>query len=85
MKVCLKIDYFKPSGKWYSEGDLEVEVPLHEGTDMPNGYELRKKLIVMQANGQAPGLTSGREFVWVVRATNVDGFAPIMLPSLVRW
>lgn len=85
----LKIHYYKPSGKHYGEGEVTLIVPRYEGTYIPNGYELRKKLTGMQEEGTNPGLMrgTGRKFLWVVTefTPTSESFAPIVLPPVEEW
>ena len=66
--ATVRIDYFKPTGKWYGEGSFEMELetlgPHHVKT-----LSVPDRIDEMRAAGKRPGLTDSTDcgFVWVVR------------------
>jgi hypothetical protein len=66
--ITVRIDYFKPTGKWYSEGSFEIELETL-GPHHINTLPVPTKIKEMRERGERPGLTDNRncEFVWVVR------------------
>jgi len=75
--ATIKIDYFKPTGKWYSEGSYEMplEVVVIKQPPLPpeilrvKTYGVPRLIDEMRANGKRPGLVDSKEceFVWVVK------------------
>jgi len=66
-----KIDYFKSSGKWYSEAEFEIDNPKH----------MCVVADYLTALETAPGFsTKAREFYWVINPLEDDDISyPIML------
>ncbi len=66
--ITVKIDYFKPTGKWYAEGSFEMELEAIEQSHL-NCLPVPKKINEMRDAGIRPGLVNSKncEFVWVVK------------------
>lgn len=72
-RVKIAVDYFKPTGKWYSEGSFEMELETL-GPHHLNCLPVPEKIREMRDAGTRPGLVDSKtcEFVWVVRVLFED-------------
>lgn len=70
--------YFKPSGKFYTEGQFDLEVTVLEGGTVYM-QDVVNHLLAQQKASRLPGLISGREFT--IYVTQEDGF-PCLIPPL---
>jgi len=63
MKVKVKLTYFKHSGKYYSDGEFEMEVGDcsssggEAGRDIPYLYDVIKEVRCMNVTEDMPGIT----------------------------
>lgn len=86
----IQVEYFRPSGKFYTESELEFE----DGTEpltksgMPtvaNMYAIRKHIIELQEQGNLPGLTKGSKWengtIWF---NSEDGYPCIIVPETAQ-
>lgn len=63
-RIKITVDYYKPSGKWYTDEDFEAYVPTK--FDGKNLYEVREKLKALIQNGMP-----SEGYIGVVRYTEV--------------
>lgn len=65
--VEVKIDYFKPTGKWYSEASFKIE--LEREGDSLDCLPVPRAIDDMRAKGHRPNLQDRHDcpFIWVVR------------------
>ena len=79
-KVEITVDYYKQSGKWYTEETYEIELPtvMEDGPQGWAAYTIRRELksIISQA-------FTGSELIAVVRYTEDVGDV-IEFPMMVR-
>lgn len=54
MRVVL--NYFKQTGKWYSEGEYETQLTSDDGL-----YEVWEEVVGMFRKGKRPGLVDGKQ------------------------
>lgn len=70
----IKFTYFKPSGKFYSEG----EYMTHESVF----YYVEEEIRAMLEEGKRPGLVDGHDgFHVVIDASDHPGGFPVMFPG----
>lgn len=82
--VTVKIDYFKPTGKWYAEGSFEMELESIDSHNL-NCLPVVKKIKEMRDAGIRPGLVDSKscEFVWVVRVVfEGEEYAQYLFPRI---
>jgi hypothetical protein len=72
--VTVRVDYYKPSGKWMYEGTFNPKVPLIDMAEcghVPDWHDAIKQLKEQLRQGKAPGLREGidarDQFVIVAR------------------
>lgn len=70
--------YFKPSGKFYTEGEFDLEVTVLAGGTVYM-QDVVDHLRAQQEASRLPGLASGKEFT--IYVTHEDGF-PCLIPPL---
>lgn len=81
-KFTFQVMYFKPSGKWYStaEFDLEVTALEHSGTAyMDDVVQHLKKMRDRTIEGPMPGLTG---LWWGPMVVNCEQGFPVLIPGL---
>lgn len=66
VEVKVRIDYFKPTGKWYSSAEIFRHVSISNGT--PASWEVSRHITQLRECGVRPGLENSKEcgLVWVV-------------------
>jgi hypothetical protein len=78
--TCVTLTYFKPSGKYYSEGEFTRDYMrvgnLGEVVYLP---EVIEDVRAMQERGELPGLTSGR-WEGAILITAEDGGQHLLRP-----
>lgn len=82
--ATIKIDYYKPTGKYYSSGSFDMELCWIEGGNCCYSYPVVDEIQHLRETGKAPGLINGgKEFVWVARVfyNGEEEGSYIMLPE----
>jgi hypothetical protein len=85
MKVQLR--YFKPSGKWYADGEYETQVPdsaieLIPGVRGPALFRIWEEVAAMKADRTLPGLRSGHsDFTVLVDVPDHPHRHPHLIPG----
>ena len=66
--MLVKLDYFRPNGKWYADGEYETKLPeAYFGLGHPGLWEIWNEVRGMLAEGRLPGLAEGaRDYVVLV-------------------
>ena len=79
------VQYFKPSGKFYSEGHFDLSVTVIEGGTvyMHDVFEHLKTLqAALHTGGSLPGLVVGAGKGFTLYVTHLEGY-PGLIPPLV--
>jgi hypothetical protein len=77
----IKLTYFKQSGKYYTSGKYNTNVPPHDvGTDraIANMYAIADEVESMRSANKLPGLNHGASFFILVDCE--DGFPCLLRP-----
>jgi len=72
VEAKIRIDYFKPTGKWYGVGEFFMDLPEARGHVIT--ISVPDRIDEMRRHGERPGLVDRIDcpFVWVVKVI-VDG------------
>lgn len=76
MKISLT--YFKQSGKYYTSGEYNTQIPLHT-IGVANMYGITDEVKAMRELGKLPGVTDGSNFFIVI---NCDEGYPVLIHPL---
>lgn len=74
-KICMRLDYFKESGKWYSEGFVFIERPA-EGEEAKSYMDFMNQVRGLLDKGELPGLTKGSRFEVLITGEGHPGGYP---------
>lgn len=78
MLVKCKFTYFKPSGKWYTDGEGAVDVKQY--------YDLGEAIRKLREDRKLPGITRGDEFFIVVEPLEPDEWKiPLLITPASVW
>jgi hypothetical protein len=75
LELTLEVQYFKPSGKFYTEGRLTMLIGVGT-TGVPNMWEATDRLRELQAKGDLPGI-KGKD--WIIYVNHPMGY-PCIIP-----
>lgn len=76
-KLCIRLDYFKESGKWYSEGYLYIDKPS-EYDSSQSWADVLDTVKQLQTEGNLPGLIKDSRFeVLVTGSEHPAGYPQI--------
>lgn len=76
-KLVIRLDYFKESGKWYSEGFVAIDKP-EDGpvAEAESWYEFLQHVRELMAKRELPGLVKGSQFEVMVTGSEHPGGYP---------
>ena len=78
LNLTFEVQYFKPSGKFYTEGRLTMLVGVGT-TGVLNMWEVSARLRGLQAEGNLPGI-NGKD--WIIYVNHPMGGCPFIIPAV---